>query len=152
MHFFCNCEPVLKEYLSKYKTSRLKLNTERNYHMDLFHGIKLLQRELSFINSLLEIWILLINFFLKFADKIHMSLKELESPRSHIGMGMERGLKTMQINATGDDEILIMLFCLPNCSSLENSAVKRQAVYTQMLWIQHPFSAPKWVETKYKRR
>lgn len=62
-----------------------------------------------------------------------MSLKELESPRSHIGIGMERGLKTMQMNATGDDEILIMLFCLPNCSSLENSAVKRQAVYTQML-------------------
>lgn len=31
---------VLKEHQSNDKTSGLKLNTERNYHMDLFYGIR----------------------------------------------------------------------------------------------------------------
>lgn len=61
-----------------------------------------------------------------------MNLNELESPRNH--MGMQRGLKTMQINATGGGgEALGMLFCLSNGSSLENAAVGRQAVHTKIL-------------------
>lgn len=40
-------------------------------------------------------------------------------------------LKTMQINATGEEEVLIMLFCLPNGSFLENSVAERQAAHTK---------------------
>lgn len=73
-----------------------------------------------------------------------MTLNKLESPRSlWMGGGWKR-LKTMKINAAGEDETLIMLFRGPNCSSLENSAVGRQDAHTQMLRAPHlPLWAPR---------